>query len=536
MDRVASILQSIGGLDSRLAAARLDGIDLYLRERAHGYEHACGMLEQHAAQFADFTAKIAAEKRHKENVNYLTDLANTIIDKAARKSLQKILDDGDFEKIERLAQRLDKNIVMDANRNSNWNEDLIRKHCKKFQYDDDHNRERRERKKLRLKAKQSVSILNLMTGAVGGKDGEKYCSAFEVSLRNQQKSQWQEFAKNTIFEKKNEAGETQQIEMTDILNSSQKKRLAETYALLKGIEDYARSRGLTWIFVTLTAPGRMHPNPTKGQENCDGSTPAESHQWIHQAWRRAEARMRKNDVIVSGPRTTEPMGDGCAHWHMMLFVHPLEIVEVEKALRYQNEWRSEIGCKIMLNDGRAKGASYLFKYITKALGSSEEIKDESNAKVDAWRSTWSIRSMQWIGMPPLKLWRALRKISAPSDGGIKKIWEAVQNGDGAKFIELAGGLNVKKKDRPFAITNEESDLDSKSVTIENRLTGAVETFHFDKWHQAKKEKVAVVLNYPRKENPKPNPKKPTPKTTTRRGCGFLKFRAHHTNSTYNRKI
>jgi hypothetical protein len=171
--------------------------------------------------------------------------------------------------------------------------------------------------------------------------------------------------------------------------------------------------------------------------------------------------------------------------------------------------------KFMLDDGRATAASYCFKYIMKTINSIDKLTDEF-AGVDAWRSTWGIRGFQWIGLPRIQLWRDLRAVKdCPNDDPLMAgIWRAAHRGDAHAFIGLAGGLNVKSKDRPIS-SHTTRDAGIKSIEFRLKDSGEIIQFDFAKWQQTKididntkgndrdSKKIEVILNYPSKSKPSP---------------------------------
>lgn len=483
---------------------------------------------------------------HMAHRRVLSDASSRLNDDVAAAKIQTILNDRDEEEIERIAGLLSNEKITHALRSQSITEESIRRISATSE------KPRAARRWLRQQVKQGVAAVNLTLGLIGGGKGESpHCSAFEKGLRDQQKTRWQKFGEETVL-KKGDA----EISMRTIMNGAQKKRAAEVYALSKGLEKYAKNAGKTWAFITLTAPPQMHPNPSEGRSSWDGTLPIQAHKWLHKAWRRAEARLRKAGIIVTGVRVCEPHQDGCPHWHLLVFADAAEMEEIEKILREQKEcphWKTKKGLAFVLDDGRASAASYLFKYILKSLSSTEALEGE-HGSVDAWRSTWGIRSMQWIGMPPVGLWRALRaEPEAPITEGnqcciyqiddfsswaameaqkqaqraarserdilaqtrLSAAWRAARRGDGATFIGLAGGTNVKRGDRPIAAKTESDPASAIKVTTFTDLLAGIEVvIPKEKWqkHRIQKTlkaapalKVEVIPNCPRKSKPQTNP-------------------------------
>lgn len=356
------------------------------------------------------------------------------------------------------------------------------------------------RRVLRQNCKQGTALLNMHLGLIG-ENGHHHATPYELEMRNKQKKRWQEFGKKTILVRGDE-----EISMLDVMKSAGAKKLAETLTLTKGLENYAKATGLTWTFITLTAPSRMHPNPANGKSSWDGTTPDRAHEWIADAAGRVVKRLLKKGIIISGLRVVESHKDGCPHWHLLVFAPLDQMSLIEAEYRWQPEWKSEPGMKFVLNDGTASAVSYVFKYITQTINQVEMIEGEAGF-VDAWRSTWGIRAFAFFGTPPVSLWRDFRAVKeCPAEPLVAEMWHAAHQGDAHAFIKLNGGLNVARKDRPV-ISKTTSNKHDKTKTIEFILQDTAESIRFDfvKWQQTRKEpqshasaRVEVILNYPRK--------------------------------------
>lgn len=433
-----------------------------------------------------------------------------IRDLNASRKIKRILESGDTQEIIRISNLLsdtdiERAIVMQGRDECQ----IIKLARNEHQRSSNHPNTPSElaiRRRLRKETKQAVAHINATLSLIGGRTGRKYATGFEIELRNEQKARWREFGERNVLEL-----DGQQVSMLDIMSSAGKKRFAELYALTKGLEKHAKLAGMTWAFLTLTAPPQMHPNPTVGSEKWDGTKADEAHDWIHDAWHRAESRLRKANIVISGLRVTEPHADGCPHWHALIFVYPDQMTQIETVLREQEEWKNEVGMTFKLNNGEATAATYTTKYVLKTIGSVEELAGD-HAAVDAWRSTWGIRAFQFFGMPPLALWRNMRALpAAPQDPLMAGMWRAVKRGDGATFIGLAGGIGVKNSDRPIrSVKKSDSYSPEKSLNFEVKKTGKTESFTFKKWARTplktrKDGAVEVIQNYPRNH---PQPRAP----------------------------
>lgn len=493
------------------------GSEAWFKQRLQGIENTGGQQARVLAcqKWEEIVWQDKSEAGYKgadalDKIFNLTSISSQLKDYSAKNRINKILFSNDEEKINKLSTMLNTKHIQEAIRSQSMTEERIIRRAKPYCTNKDPTGHLKARKQLRKQTKQATSILNMTLGLIG-KNGNKHCSPFEVSLRNQQKANWQKFGEKTVLVKDNI-----ELSMFDIMKDSSKKKIAEIYTLAQGLESYAKEKGMKWAFLTLTAPPRMHPNPKKGLNSWDGTTPDKANEWIAERYSKVEKRLRKKGIIISGLRVVESHIDGCPHWHILVFALPenMSIIEAEFRHKSNPEWQNDNGFKFMLDNGKAKASSYLFKYVLKTVNQIEKLEGEM-ASVDAWRSTWAIRAFQWFGMPPVGLWRRLRSIKTmPENQELAEIWLAVNQGNGHDFIKLAGGLGVKKSERPFkSITETTAESDIKTMTFTLIETGEVLTFILKKFKQERKieenktiinskcEKVGVILNYPREAKP-----------------------------------
>jgi hypothetical protein len=418
-----------------------------------------------------------------DRIHRLTDAMVVLKDNAAVAKIKTVLLCGDDAQIIHVDSLLNKKKIRDAIRAQGMDESRIRElSAAMYESPDEPRRHHCIRRRLRTKVKQAVATLNMTLGVIG-KGGHNHVTPFELTLRNQQKVSWMKFGESVTLNRNGE-----EVSMLAVMKSSSKKKLAEIYALTKGLESYATEAGLSWAFMTLTAPPRMHPNPAVGKNQWDGTNPDEAHAWIRDAYHRAEARLRKKGVVISGLRVVEPHKDGCPHWHALIFAHANDMATIDATFRQQVEWETERSLKFVLGNGCATAASYCFKYILTTVNSIETQSGEVG-RIDAWRSTWGIRSFQWFGMPRVQLWRNLRAIKdCPTDALLAGLWRAAHRGDGHAFIGLSGGLNVKSRNRTVASKTTHCGQ-MKTISFNIRTTGECIKFDTEKWVSNRNEKM-----------------------------------------------
>jgi hypothetical protein len=140
---------------------------------------------------------------------------------------------------------------------------------------------------------------------------------------------------------------------------------------------------------------------------------------------------------------------------------------------------------------QGSAAGYLIKYICKNVtgkktdGSDVGIDFEGNGaslsmtaeRVEAWASAHHIRQFQQIGGAPVTLWRECRRVKDESleiDGDLEEVdslilraAHAAQSDDWAKFTNIMGGWDLRRKDLPIKI-HAEIKVDLEGLPIKNK--------------------------------------------------------------------
>lgn len=220
------------------------------------------------------------------------------------------------------------------------------------------------------------------------------------------------------------------------------KKISELYAKVKGFETIAKENGMSWAFLTLTAPGEYHPNPTTSRKRSywNKKNARSAHAYLTDCWKKFGKACAKKGISMSsgdffGMRVTEPHQDGCPHWHVVCFYAPeLEnlLFDQDKGLLSLKFGHSSRAIDIKFgnmenvgNEGVASAASYCFKYLTKAIcgdiddivtkNSELETELQSNAiaRIESWRASTNIRAYQTFGVSGVStLWNTIRKVSS----------------------------------------------------------------------------------------------------------------------------
>lgn len=218
------------------------------------------------------------------------------------------------------------------------------------------------------------------------------------------------------------------IPLDDVIAGSQANPANRRKALMvriKGIEARARDRGDEALFLTITAPSRMHARHHTGQANAehDGSSPRQVQAYLHGVWRKAMRSLQRNSLSVCGVRVVEPHHDGCPHWHVLLFAAPGQAEDILQTLRTHaladspdEPGAAEHRFKFeRIDPAKGSAVGYVAKYVSKSIdgdGLDGDIESDTTGtdtarRVVAWARRWGIRQFQFFGLPPITPTREL---------------------------------------------------------------------------------------------------------------------------------
>ena len=306
------------------------------------------------------------------------------------------------------------------------------------------------RRALRVKVSRVVEAGAIKLGIVNARSGG-YASNNAVQRRADQVARNAQALAHSYW--RNESGQV--FSLADLAAGSVSNpeiRGGELMTRIRGAEEYADAAGHVGLFVTLTCPSAMHAmtqgsggRPIKNRHYDGKSTPRDGQQWLRAQWARARAAMARAGVKVYGVRVAEPHHDATPHWHALLWAENAQAAAtLETIIRAQwlSEYASERGAqsnRVNVKRLTAGGAAgYVAKYVAKSVGHHVLPDSQDNAqgelltvetgdvpgyrRVDAWAATWGIRQFQFIGLPPVTVWRELRRVTSDQAGAARVRW------------------------------------------------------------------------------------------------------------------
>ena len=278
---------------------------------------------------------------------------------------------------------------------------------------------RRIRKHVRRTREHVAYILHIVSDR-----GEKCVSDVALNDRRGQLKKQREWGES--HEVVSPSGE--RTAMSLLMQSTREALLARTWAVVLGMQEEARLRGLTPMWISLTTPSEFHPAPKIGQNRWDPTlTPKDAREWLQERWENVRSWLVKDGIKPFGIWVVEPHGDGCPHVHMLLWVEPAR--KADLTMHFRRYWPTEIGAKIVEKEDSAtrQVAYYVWAYLSPALkrtgddGAGEEIKGkggETSERYDAHAATWGYRRYGFFGLASgtLTAWQKVYKAKELPEG------------------------------------------------------------------------------------------------------------------------
>ena len=291
-----------------------------------------------------------------------------------------------------------------------------------------------------------------------------------------------------------ETGET--LDMLDVLKgsvSNPEVRRAELMVRMRGFENYAQSQAHEAVFYTLTCPSKFHRYSLQGSKAVDNPAyadynPRQAQDYLNTIWKRIRAKLKRDGLQVYGFRVAEPHHDGCPHWHMVLFMRPSDVLDVnavmrDYALREDGDEKGALKHRFTvkrIDPTKGSATGYIAKYVSKNINGFEVGVDyeggvdaaDSAKRVLAWASLWGIRQFQQLGGAPVGLWRELRRLKEEQQGLIEEARKAADVGDFCRYLELQGGALAPRKVQPLRVFTQER-MDSETGEIVTNRYGEI---------------------------------------------------------------
>ena len=218
------------------------------------------------------------------------------------------------------------------------------------------------------------------------------------------------------------------IPLAELIAKSQANPVMRRMAMMartKGIEAHYTALGHEALFVTITAPSRMHARHQSGQANArfDGTTPRQAQTYLHDVWRRAMRSAARQGLTACGLRTVEPHHDGCPHWHVLVFTPSGHAQALRNTLQRHAlaDSPNEPGAAAhrftveRIDPAKGSATSYIAKYVSKSIdghGIDDDTESDGDGpttarRVVAWARLHGIRQFQFFGLPAITPTREL---------------------------------------------------------------------------------------------------------------------------------
>lgn len=355
------------------------------------------------------------------------------------------------------------------------------------------------RRQILNRQSQMLEFVHIILGKVNIREGI-YASD---SCVKRKLSQWERNRQLLAgLEAENELGQVfTLLELAERGVSNLVNRRNELMTRMRGFEEYAKEQGDVAVFYTLTAPSKYHsfwskpciPNPKFKDLN-----PSETQHYFNKVFSRIRAQLARLGIQPYGFRVVEPHHDGTPHWHILFFMKPHQVQQVNKTIKHycleedgDEKGAQEHRVKIELIDP-AKGSAtgYIAKYIAKNIDGQDVGEDNygfdaitSAVRIRAWASTWNIRQFQQIGGPSVTAWREARRFASQDNAAdilatigsekLEALIAAINEGDWKGYIEQSGGATAPRKEQPLRAFHVLKESLNKYGETANKILGII---------------------------------------------------------------
>lgn len=288
-------------------------------------------------------------------------------------------------------------------------------------------------KQLKRKRKATLLWAAQLLKLMGGKDKFKRASILCNDLTNLYKEEMKK-TDEFIAQHRLVRANGKVIKLAS-LSDKQKQKIAQILKISSTLCELAKRKNYTYSLVTLTLPPVFNSNPVVSDKcSYGGARPEEAHKQLMHFWKLIRSYLAKAGFKVGddffGLQTVECMKSSTLHLHSLIYSSPkfneeqyyknnrfvTETEILHKVIKsVQNNYNAQfpidgvndevrennkkyrVKFDIKLNDGRASGATYVFKYITKTY-SAYDSEDKSALKNTACRSMYGARGFAFFGI------------------------------------------------------------------------------------------------------------------------------------------
>lgn len=344
-------------------------------------------------------------------------------------------------------------------------------------------------RKLRKYYKRKKETALIYFGKVNNRKGKYISDEGLIRFRSQKRRNRRILEKTLAI---NELGEEFSLqELSDKSVSNPELRRKELMTRIAGFGEIAKASDDVGMFYTVTCPSRMHsysaitgkPNP-----KYDGTTPDFAQKYLVDVWARVRTKLNNMGIKLYGFRVAEPQHDATPHWHILVFMPKEKAKIIGEIIKkyFLEEDGMEAGAnkyrykEVFIDPKKGSAAGYIAKYISKNIngcGLDSDIDGgepiTASERVNAWANHWGIRQFQQLGGPPVTLWREIRKIgNGDLSGVIKDVHEAVNKPSWERFVNLLGGVLVKRKALALSLYKVSTNkLNQYAEPITNQIYG-----------------------------------------------------------------
>lgn len=345
--------------------------------------------------------------------------------------------------------------------------------------------------KLRIKAARTSEHLKIKTGLV-----RKYCSDELLEKTRENQKRMMQWLEQTTIKHTDTKDEISLKHLHTHSLSNLTLRTCELTIRSKGLTEYYGDLGYRAITATVTASSSWHRLATKKDPKgnkykvlnprYNGASPKDVQNHFNNRFGLVRTSLSNKGIKLTAVRVAEPHQDGCTHWHFVIWCkNGKEAKQVIQAFRkyflfYDGPvQKADLKHRLdfdTVNPAKGDAVAYILAYINKGI-TGEHIDDhtdqngekiatgkEGAERTRAWAKCWGFRQYQFLGAPPVNVYRELRRVRCEAMGRgkaqqitvptfeqfkqlqafyknttipepLKDIWHAANEGDFGRYIK-----------------------------------------------------------------------------------------------------